>query len=424
MGLTRVRAEQISNIDYKQAVRVITLTNITLTGGAPSQVDGVTLSPKDRILVAGQSTASENGLYDVVALGTGSTGTWVRTSDANATGEIEAGMIVMVTEGLVYADISWKLITNNPIVIGTTDLVFAQNTGDSFGVINANSTAVLANSVTSTVTFTNGNNLVISANATSDTITFAVADAPTFTGNLTASNANIIGTTASTSKTTGALKVAGGVGVAGDIYAGNSVVVDGGTYGNVTTTQFASVFGSGGGPNPYSIMQVRSSDGVSGLGMQAYTGSGTLYGNTAITFALGQIRDKDVPSSLTTKAYIDSTGLNVTGIVSATGNVTGNYILGNGSQLTGLASGNSISNGNSNVVVANNGNVTVTIDGAGPVGKFSPGEFTVFGIYSNPNTIDDNVVIQANTNSMMVGPVSVNPANNIYVPDGSAMKFL
>jgi hypothetical protein len=147
------------------------------------------------------------------------------------------------------------------------------------------------------------------------------------TGNITGGNANITGTTASTSKTTGALKVGGGVGVAGDIYAGNSVVVDGGVYGNVTTTQFASVFGSGGGPNPYSVMQVRSSDGVSGLGMQAFTGSGILYGNTAITFALATIRDKDVPSNLVTKANIDSTGLNVTGIVSASGNITGGNLV-------------------------------------------------------------------------------------------------
>ena len=42
MGLTRIKADQISNIDYKQAVRVITLSSITLSGGAPTVVDGVT----------------------------------------------------------------------------------------------------------------------------------------------------------------------------------------------------------------------------------------------------------------------------------------------------------------------------------------------------------------------------------------------
>ena len=127
MALTRIRAQQISDIDYKQAVRVITLSNITLSGGAPNTVDGVTLVAGDRILVAGQSTGSQNGLYDVTTLGTGSNGTWARSSDGNASGEIEAGMIVMVTEGTIYKDSQWKLTTNNPIVVGTTALSFSRN---------------------------------------------------------------------------------------------------------------------------------------------------------------------------------------------------------------------------------------------------------------------------------------------------------
>jgi hypothetical protein len=49
--------------------------------------------------------------------------------------------------------------------------------------------------------------------------------------------------------------------------------------------------------------------------------------------------------------------------ISTTGNITGNYFIGNGSQLTGLST-NSISNGNSNVSIANaNGNPTVTSAG-------------------------------------------------------------
>jgi ATP-dependent Clp protease ATP-binding subunit ClpX len=44
MPLTKPRAYQIYDIDYKQAVRVLTLSNVTLSGGAPSQVDGVNLN--------------------------------------------------------------------------------------------------------------------------------------------------------------------------------------------------------------------------------------------------------------------------------------------------------------------------------------------------------------------------------------------
>ena len=174
MGLTRLRAEQISDIDYKQAVRVITVANVTLSGGAPTPVDGVNLSAGDRVLVTGQSTGSQNGIYQVETVGTGSNGTWIRSSDTNATGELEAGTIVMVTEGTVYADSQWKLTTDNPIVIGTTALTFEQNSAFAFGNILANGTAVLANSVGSTVTFTAGNNIAITGNNTSKTIAFDV----------------------------------------------------------------------------------------------------------------------------------------------------------------------------------------------------------------------------------------------------------
>jgi hypothetical protein len=174
MGLTRIRAEQISDIDYKQAVRVITLTDITLAGGAPAEVDGVSLITGNRILVAGQDPGSENGLYVVQTVGAGSNGTWIRSTDGNQDGEIEAGMIVMVTEGTVYKDTQWKLITNDPIVIGTTPLVFEQNSAFAFGNIFANGTAVLANTVGDAVTFTAGDNIEITGNAAAKSITFAV----------------------------------------------------------------------------------------------------------------------------------------------------------------------------------------------------------------------------------------------------------
>jgi hypothetical protein len=192
MGLTRPRAAQIYDIDYKQSVRVITTSNITLSGGAPTVVDGVTLSLNDRILVSGQSTGSQNGIYTVSVVGTGSNGTWIRSTDTNATGELDSGTIVMVTEGSAYADTSWKLTTNDPIVIGTTALTFEINTGNAFGTISANGTSVISNSASGTVTFSTGNNIIITGNAASDTITFAVKDNPSFTGGVTFSG-NITG---------------------------------------------------------------------------------------------------------------------------------------------------------------------------------------------------------------------------------------
>ena len=305
MGLTRIRAEQISDIDYKQAVRVIELNNVTLSGGAPLIVDGVTVAYGDRILVSGQNTASQNGIYDVTVAGSGSNGTWIRTSDANATGEINAGMIVMVTEGTTYADTSWKLITNDPIVIGTTGLVFAQNTGNSFGVINANGTPVVANGVTSTAIFSSGNNLVLTGNATSDTITFAVSDTPIFT------------TVSAT--------------------------------GNISGSY---LFGNG----------------------SQITGLPAGYSNA------------DVATYLASNSNVTITS---TGNVTTTANISGNYILGNGALLTGvITSVANINSGNSNVtVVSSGGNVTVGVGGTNNVAVFSTTGEYVTGIISASGNI-------------------------------------
>jgi hypothetical protein len=174
MALTKPRASQIYDIDYKQATRVITTTDINLTGGAPNQVDGVNLSLDDRVLVIGQSTGSQNGIYFVDAVGTGSNGTWIRSRDTDTTGELLSGTIVMVTEGLIYADTQWKLTTDNPIVIGTTALTFEQNSAFAFGNVYANNTAVLATSVGDSLILSAGNNIAITGNNTSKTVSIGV----------------------------------------------------------------------------------------------------------------------------------------------------------------------------------------------------------------------------------------------------------
>ena len=138
MGLTKIKAKQISNLDFKQAARVVTVTNVTLTGGAPSVVDGVFLNTNNRVLVTGQTDRRENGIYRVQILGTGADGTWVRTTDADVTGEVLPGMVIMVTEGMIYADRPWKLTTNGAIVIGVTELDFELFNGTVPGGANTN----------------------------------------------------------------------------------------------------------------------------------------------------------------------------------------------------------------------------------------------------------------------------------------------
>ena len=57
-----------------------------------------------------------------------------------------------------------------------------------FSTVNANGTSLVADSSADTLNFASGNNLIITGTAGTDTATFAVSDAPTFAGNVTATN--------------------------------------------------------------------------------------------------------------------------------------------------------------------------------------------------------------------------------------------
>lgn len=107
-------------LSIKTAVSIATTANVTLSG--EQTIDGV-LTSNSRVLVKDQSTASQNGLYL-----TGS-GAWTRTSDANNSAEVVAGMFVFVTEGTTNADTGWVLTTNDPITLDTTALSFGQFSG-------------------------------------------------------------------------------------------------------------------------------------------------------------------------------------------------------------------------------------------------------------------------------------------------------
>jgi hypothetical protein len=78
-------------------------------------------------------------------------------------------------------------------------------------------------------------------------------------------------------------------------------------------------------------------------------------------------------------ATFATTGLYINGLVSAVGNVTGNYFVGNGSQLTGLTAGSAITNGNSNVQVYANGNIAISAAGVSNVMVVSSQDVAITG---------------------------------------------
>lgn len=104
------------------AARVASTTNVTISS-APAAIDGVTLSSGDRILLKNQTDQKENGVY--VFNGTGSALT--RSTDTN-TGVGLANKTVPVTSGTVNSD-TWWTVTNDTIVIGTTNITLTQTAG-------------------------------------------------------------------------------------------------------------------------------------------------------------------------------------------------------------------------------------------------------------------------------------------------------
>jgi len=135
---------------FKKPVRVATTANIAnLATGAPNTLDGVTLAANDRVLVKDQTTASQNGLYYVVTLGTGVNGTWGRVLDADVSGELTSGTLVAVSEGVVSGASVWQLTTTGTIIIGTTGLAFARK--DSGASSNSGKVAQVVSTYTGTV---------------------------------------------------------------------------------------------------------------------------------------------------------------------------------------------------------------------------------------------------------------------------------
>lgn len=107
--------------DYKNSARVVVTTAIALSG-LPT-VEGVALVAGDRVLRALPAADVLNGLYVVAA------GAWTRAVDADTSIEVTAGLLVAIEQGSANADTVWQLVTNAPIVLGTTALLFEQVAG-------------------------------------------------------------------------------------------------------------------------------------------------------------------------------------------------------------------------------------------------------------------------------------------------------
>lgn len=95
-------------------VKTISLSNITLSG--TQTVSGYALSIGERVLVAGQSTASENGIYLVAS------GSWTRATDSDSDAELR-GYVYTVSAG-DYSGYKYRNSNTSAITVDTTDVTY------------------------------------------------------------------------------------------------------------------------------------------------------------------------------------------------------------------------------------------------------------------------------------------------------------
>lgn len=184
------------------AARVYVASNIDLSTAleAGDVIDGITLAAGDRVLVNGQTTQSQNGIYVVAVSGAAS-----RAADFDTALEISSGDFIFVSEGTSYGSTGW-VQTLKPATIGTDPISFTQFSGA--GTYTAGAGLTLTGTVFSVdVTPTTGNASLIN--------TGGAAQVKTDTSRGLSVDGNGLGINAGTGLThsAGALTFASGYGV-------------------------------------------------------------------------------------------------------------------------------------------------------------------------------------------------------------------
>jgi hypothetical protein len=105
-----------AGVIVKAPVNVLATSPITLSG--EQTIDGV-LTSSSRVLVAGQASAIQNGIY------VSGPGAWTRSTDM-AAGSSATGAITLVAQGTVHAGEQWVCLTASPAVVGTNAINFTQ----------------------------------------------------------------------------------------------------------------------------------------------------------------------------------------------------------------------------------------------------------------------------------------------------------
>jgi hypothetical protein len=393
-----VRLETGSNLNatYNNGTAGVGATLTNAGTQVALSIDGVATVVNDRILVRGQTTATQNGVYVVTNIGSGSTN-WVltRAADAdsygaNSTTQLGEGSYFFVTNGLTGTGDSYVVTTVGTITFGTTNITFSQFSGaityvggtniDVTGqTISLTGTVAATNGGTGTNTVATGDLLYGSATNTWSKLGIGAAYKSLVvnaSGTQVEWNAVPLDQSAAISGALG--PVNGGTGQSaytlGDTLFSSATNTLAKLAGNTTTTkQFLSQTGTGSASAAPSWATIDAGDIGSGTlgatrggtGFASYTVGDLLYANT--TTSLARLADVAVGNALI------SGGVGADpfyGKIGLTTHVSGTLGVANGG--TGVTS----STGSGNVVLSTSPTLVTPILGTPQSGNFSTGTFT------------------------------------------------
>jgi len=125
--------QAVAGLRTRIVAEAATTANISLTTDLQNgdTIDGVTLVTGDRVLVKDQSTASENGLYTVVASGAAS-----RDTEYDTITEL-SGQMVVVNQGTSNDNKIFLCTTNTTATLDTDDITFSQVTPSNVGTVTS-----------------------------------------------------------------------------------------------------------------------------------------------------------------------------------------------------------------------------------------------------------------------------------------------
>jgi hypothetical protein len=438
---TYVDALVASGIHFHDPVRVESPINLnatynngtagvgaTLTNAgtqAALVIDGVTVSVADRVLVYEQTNQTQNGVYVVTNVGSGSTN-WIltRSDDTDTYGfdspeALSEGSTFFVQQGATGAGETYTCNTVGVITFGTTNITFAQISSAQIysagtGLTLSSTTFSITNTAVTAATYGNAGQVPqiavnaqgqitsasnVSINASSITLgtldnarttaasangasTIVARDA---NGNFTA---NVITATTSNATTFNGVTVNGTTGAFGSV-SGNGVALTAINASNVTSGTLANARTTASDANGASTIVSRDANGSFGANIVTATFSGN--GATLSAINASNISTGTIDNARTTAASANGASTIVArdsggSFTANTGTFTS--VSGNGIGLTAINASNIASGTIANArTTASSSNGSSTIVLRGSSGEFAAGAITGASFSGNGSAI-------------------------------------